>query len=281
MKNNVKSLITAIIDITLHYEDVKGSASVISNYLDNKYNMAMKKQSAEETRRIENNELKQALIYIFGGDSDKLDKYRTQINELDKVIDTMDEKNIDDVINQMMDKLNTSNAHVVVVGGGDERDTTIVYTLPSTLIVKRTEKAEEKKAEIATEKTNEELIGTIKNMVGKFKEASFDYKNIKELKQKLDIGPEVKLTKQEKIDKARRELRKLEEDSKLELAYMEEDESRIKADLERRGRFLRYKDSIKDNSETIMDDAKVRRHVAAMQPTPPTELTVRRGASLK
>ena len=261
LKHNVKSLITAIIDITLHYEDVKGSASVISNYLDNKYNMAMKKQSAEETRRIENNELKQALNYIFGGDSDKLDKYRTQINELDKVIDTMDEKNIDDVINQMMEKLNTSDPHVVV--GGDERATTIVYTLPSALRVKVTERAEEKKAKIATDETNEELIGTIKNMVGKFKEASFDYKKIKELKQKLDIGPEVKLTKQEKIDKARRELRKLEEDSKLELAYAKEEASRIRAELERRTEIETYNQSIEQSNADIENKELLKERAAA------------------
>lgn len=264
LKHNVKSLITAIIDITLHYEDVKGSASVISNYLDNKYNMAMKKQSAEETRRIENNELKQALIYIFGGDSDKLDKYRTQINELDKVIDTMDEKNIDDVINQMMDKLNTSNAHVVVVGGGDERDTTIVYTLPSTLIVKRTEKAEIEKAEARTKQTNEELIATIKNMVGKFKEDSFDYEKIKELKETLEIDDkEDQLNKDDKIAKARRELRKLEADSKLELAYAKEEASRIRAELERRTEIETYNQSIEQSNADIENKELLKERAAA------------------
>ena len=61
---------------------------------------------------------------------------------------------------------------------------------------------------------------------------------------------------------------------------MEEDESRIKADLERRGRFLRYEDSIKQSTEVIKSDDAVRalRAPAAAQPQD-LPLPVRRGAS--
>lgn len=260
LKHNVKSLITAIIDITLHYEDVKGSASVISNYLDNKYNMAMKKQSAEETRRIENNELKQALKYIFGVDSDKLDKYRTQINELDKVIDTMDANNIDAVIKEMMDKLNTNGELHVVADGA-----TIVYSLPPALKVKLTERVDIEEAETATHQTNTDLIDTIKSTISTFEEDSFDYEKIKELKKTLGIKVEDELKKEQKIAKAREVLRKLEEDSKLELAYAEEDAARMKAELERKTRMVGFEDSFKESSDTIADPNKLRARVTELQ----------------
>jgi hypothetical protein len=118
---NVKTFIKVILDITLSPQQLTGNSAVIENYLNDNYNNAMKKPSGDEKRRIENNELRQALNRIFGPDLSSIELYRAKIIELDKQIDSMNTKNISEMLQKM------KNAIPAIA---DVSQKGIVYILP-------------------------------------------------------------------------------------------------------------------------------------------------------
>ena len=84
------------------------------------------------------------------------------------------------------------------------------------------------------------------------------------MKETLEIDDkEDQLNKDDKIAKARRELRKLEADSKLELAYAKEEASRIRAELERRTEIETYNQSIEQSNADIENKELLKERAAA------------------
>ena len=94
LKHNAESVADAIIDITLNTQELKGSEADIENYLDRKYDAAMKKPRDEEMGRIANSQLRDVFKSIFGESMSTINIYRENIRKMDELIDTINEKNI-------------------------------------------------------------------------------------------------------------------------------------------------------------------------------------------
>ena len=109
LKHNVKSFIEAIVDITLHTDELQGTESKIANYLDRKYDIAMKKPFGDEKIRIENLELNQVLKGIFGNTTDSIKDYRKKMKEIDDIVDSINAKNIGIKVKQVSEIIGSIN----------------------------------------------------------------------------------------------------------------------------------------------------------------------------
>ena len=101
LKRNVKSFMAAIVDISLHTDELIGTKEKLANYLDNEYDKAMNIPFGLDKRRIENLEINNALREILGSGLNSIKGFRTQITQIDEHIDSITEKNIDDKMKQL------------------------------------------------------------------------------------------------------------------------------------------------------------------------------------
>jgi hypothetical protein len=109
LKHNVKSFIEAIVDITLHTHELEGTENKIANYLDRKYDIAMKKPVGDEKLRVENLELNKVLKEIFGNTTDSIKDYRKKIKEIDDIVDSITSKNIGTKVKQVKEVIGIIN----------------------------------------------------------------------------------------------------------------------------------------------------------------------------
>ena len=109
LKHNVKSFIGAIVDITLHTHELEGTENKIANYLDRKYDIAMKKPFGDEKVRVENLELNKVLKEIFGNTTDSIKDYRKKIKEIDDIVDSITSKNIGTKVKQVKEVIGIIN----------------------------------------------------------------------------------------------------------------------------------------------------------------------------
>jgi hypothetical protein len=109
LKHNVKSFIEAIVDITLHTHELEGTENKIANYLDRKYDIAMKKPFGDEKVRVENLELNKVLKEIFGNTTDSIKDYRKKIKEIDDIVDSITSKNIGTKVKQVKEVIGIIN----------------------------------------------------------------------------------------------------------------------------------------------------------------------------
>ena len=101
LKSNVKSFMAAIVDISLHTDELIGTKEKLANYLDNEYDKAMNIPFGLDKRRIENLEINNALREILGSRLNSIKGFRTQITKIDEHIDSITEQNIDDKMKQL------------------------------------------------------------------------------------------------------------------------------------------------------------------------------------
>ena len=101
LKRNVKSFMAAIVDISLHTDELIGTKEKLANYLDNEYDKAMNIPFGLDKRRIENLEINNALRQILGHGLNSIKGFRTQITKIDEHIDSITEQNIDDKMKQL------------------------------------------------------------------------------------------------------------------------------------------------------------------------------------
>jgi hypothetical protein len=101
LKHNVGPFVAAIIDITLNTQELKGSEGEIENYLDRKFDLAMKKPQDQEQTRISNSELRDVFKSIFGPNMSTINIYRERITKMDELIDAINDKNITTKFNEI------------------------------------------------------------------------------------------------------------------------------------------------------------------------------------
>jgi hypothetical protein len=101
LKHNVGPFVAAIIDITLNTQELKGSEGEIENYLDRKFDLAMKKPQDQEQTRISNSELRDVFKSIFGPNMSTINIYRERITKMDELIDAINDKNINNKIKEI------------------------------------------------------------------------------------------------------------------------------------------------------------------------------------
>jgi hypothetical protein len=94
LKHNAAPFAAAIVDITLNTQELKGNEGEIENYLDRKYDIAMKKPHDEEKAHIANSQLRDVFKTIFGESISTINIYRENIRKMDEIIDTINDKNI-------------------------------------------------------------------------------------------------------------------------------------------------------------------------------------------
>ena len=102
LKRNVKSFMSAIVDIALHTDELTGTKEKIADYLDKEYDKAMNIPFGDDKTRIENLEINNALREILGPDLNSIKGYRTKIKEIDDLIDSITVKNINEKINALI-----------------------------------------------------------------------------------------------------------------------------------------------------------------------------------
>ena len=107
--SNAGSLMSTIIDIIMTPEQLQGNENKIANNLDRKFEMAFKMPSDEEKRRVENYELLKALKYILNDQETKpisvMKQFKERISQIDTLIDSMNEGNILEILQQVALKL--------------------------------------------------------------------------------------------------------------------------------------------------------------------------------
>jgi hypothetical protein len=157
LKRNVKSFMSAIVDIALHTDELTGTKEKIADYLDKEYDKAMNIPFGDDKTRIENLEINNALRQILGPNLNSIKGYRTKIKEIDDLIDSITVKNI----NEKLKKLAESNLlNNIALGKG-----TITHTLPdkiATILEQNIETAEKTAEE---EKTTKEELAVVKGLV--------------------------------------------------------------------------------------------------------------------
>ena len=144
LKNNVQAFIGSIVYITLHTEQMVGSKAKIQYYLDNEYNKAMKLPTGEEQTRIDNFQLKKALDDIFQPENNSIKDYRNKLKTIDSYIDSMNEKNIENVLEKFPTVFKLASLE-------GER---IIYKIPGSIQAIIKEKAEDKKEAKAIEESS-------------------------------------------------------------------------------------------------------------------------------
>jgi hypothetical protein len=102
LKRNVKSFMSAIVDIALHTDELTGTKEKIADYLDKEYDKAMNIPFGDDKTRIENLEINNALREILGSGLNSIKGYRTKIKEIDDLIDSITVKNISEKINALI-----------------------------------------------------------------------------------------------------------------------------------------------------------------------------------
>ena len=164
LKHNAESVADAIIDITLNTQELKGSEADIENYLDRKYDAAMKKPRDEEMGRIANSQLRDVFKSIFGESMSTINIYRENIRKMDELIDTINEKNI----NNKFKEING----LLVFAKIDKSKGVITYKMP--------EKLMNKLATQPTDETPEEKLERALTLIAELKVAD----NIEDIKTK-------------------------------------------------------------------------------------------------
>ena len=167
LKSNVKSFMAAIVDISLHTDELIGTKEKLANYLDNEYDKAMNIPFGLDKRRIENLEINNALREILGRGLNSIKGFRTQITKIDEHIDSITEKNIDDKMRKLIE---FGLLHNIKLG-----DNSFTYNLPNKFanILKQnqdtlhTEEAKEQSAKIELE-----AIKTLVKEIGMLDQAS-------------------------------------------------------------------------------------------------------------
>ena len=177
LKSNVKSFMAAIVDISLHTDELIGTKEKLANYLDNEYDKAMNIPFGLDKRRIENLEINNALRQILGHGLNSIKGFRTQITQIDEHIDSITEQNIDDKMKQLT---GFGLLHNIELGNNS-----FTYNLPNKFanILKQNqdiinaEKAKEQSAkrELEAIKTLVKEIG----MLDKSSETLTDYQKLK------------------------------------------------------------------------------------------------------
>ena len=167
LKSNVKSFMAAIVDISLHTDELIGTKEKLANYLDNEYDKAMNIPFGLDKRRIENLEINNALREILGRGLNSIKGFRTQITRIDEHIDSITEKNIDDKMKQL---IKFGLLHNIELG-----DDSFTYKLPDKFknILKQNQDtlhAEEDKEQSA--KIELEVIKTLVKEIGMLDQAS-------------------------------------------------------------------------------------------------------------
>ena len=162
LKHNAASVADAIIDITLNTQELKGSEADIENYLDRKYDAAMKKPRDEEMGRIANSQLRDVFKSIFGESMSTINIYRENIRKMDELIDTINEKNI----NKKIKDINGLLVFAKIEKG------VITYKMP--------EKLMNKLATQPTDETPEEKLERALTLIAELKVAD----NIEDIKTK-------------------------------------------------------------------------------------------------
>jgi hypothetical protein len=154
LKNNVQSFIGSIVYITLHTEQMVGSEAKIQYYLDNEYNKAMKLPTGEEQTRIDNFHLKKSLDDIFG-ENNSIKDYRNKLKTIDSYIDSMNEKNIENVLQEF------PNVFKLATLEGEK----IIYKIPGNIKAIIKEKAEDKKEATAIEESSKIKLAQAEKLV--------------------------------------------------------------------------------------------------------------------
>ena len=154
LKNNVQSFIGSIVYITLHTEQMVGSKAKIQYYLDNEYNKAMKLPTGEEQTRIDNFHLKKSLDDIFG-ENNSIKDYRNKLKTIDSYIDSMNEKNIENVLKEFPTVFKLATLE------GEK----IIYKIPGNIKAIIKEKAEDKKEAKAIEESSKIKLAQAEKLV--------------------------------------------------------------------------------------------------------------------
>jgi hypothetical protein len=162
LKHNVGPFVAAIIDITLNTQELKGSEGEIENYLDRKFDLAMKKPQDKEQTRISNSELRDVFKSIFGPNMSTINIYRERITKMDELIDAINDKNI----NKKFTEIN----HLLVFAKIEKG--VITYNMPT--------KIKAKLETQPTDETTEEKLARALALIEELKRAN----NIDEVKTK-------------------------------------------------------------------------------------------------
>lgn len=155
LKNNVQAFIGSIVYITLHTEQMVGSKAKIQYYLDNEYNKAMKLPTVEEQTRIDNFHLKKTLDDILGKENNSIKDYRNKLKTIDSYIDSMNEKNIENVLGKFPKVFKLATLE------GDK----IIYKIPGSIKAIIKEKAEDKKEAAAIQESSKIKLAQAEKLV--------------------------------------------------------------------------------------------------------------------
>jgi hypothetical protein len=153
LKHNVGPFVAAIIDITLNTQELKGSEGEIENYLDRKFDLAMKKPQDQEQTRISNSELRDVFKSIFGPNMSTINIYRERITKMDELIDAINDKNITTKFNEIN--------HLLVFA--EISKGVITYKMP--------DKIKAKLEEQPTDETTEEKLKRALALIAELKDA--------------------------------------------------------------------------------------------------------------
>ena len=166
LKHNAGSFASAIIEITLNSEELQGTEDEIENYLNKKYDKAMKIPFEAEKSRIANSQIRQVFIDVFGDKLTTINEYRKRIKEMDDLIDTITKTNIKQKLKNIEGKLGIATI----------TNDVITYRLPTNLkealnSMPTTETPEEKLAkaralikELTSTATDEQKLAKLKRL---------------------------------------------------------------------------------------------------------------------
>ena len=168
LKHNAESFASAIIDITLNSEELQGTEDEIENYLNKKYDKAMKIPFEAEKSRIANSQIRQVFIDVFGDKLTTINEYRKRIKEMDDLIDTITKTNIKQKLKNIEGKLGIATI----------TNDVITYRLPTNL--------KDALNSMPTTETPEEQLAKARALIKELTSTATDHDKLTKLKR-LDV----------------------------------------------------------------------------------------------